>query len=92
MMSNKTGRLGAGLTSTALATLAVISLSAGPAAAVVYCQTVGVPEGCVARPAASAGAPGRVGVAGVGAGAPGAGLRAGTPTDRGGPVDRAGRR
>jgi hypothetical protein len=28
-----------------------VSLSAGPANAVVYCKTVGVPKGCVARPA-----------------------------------------
>lgn len=94
-MSNKTGWLGAGLIVTVLSSLATISLGAGSAeAAVVYCKTAGVPEGCVARPttAAAAGAPGRAGVAGVGAGAQGAGLRAGTPMDRGGPVNRAGRR
>ena len=28
-----------------------ISVSAGPANAVVYCKTVGVPRGCVVRPA-----------------------------------------
>jgi hypothetical protein len=88
-MLNKAGWLSAGL---ALTVLASISLGAGSAEAAVYCKTAGVPEGCVARPTAAAGAPGRVGVAGVGAGAQGAGLRAGTPTDRGGPVDRAGRR
>jgi hypothetical protein len=89
-MLNKAGWLGAGLTLTVLAS---ISLGASPAEAAVYCKTAGVPEGCVARPTtAAAGAPGRVGVAGVGAGAQGAGVRAGTPTDRGGPVDRAGRR
>ena len=86
-MSNKAGWLGAGLT---LSVLASISLGAGPAAAV-YCGTEGAQEGCVARPAASAGAPGRVGVAGVGAGAQGAGIRAGTPANRGGPANRAGR-
>ncbi len=91
-MSNKAGWLGAGLT---LSVLASISLGAVPAAAAaVYCKTAGVPEGCVARPTttAAAGAPGRAGIAGVGAGAQGAGLRAGTPMDRGGPVNRAGRR
>ena len=31
-----------------------VSLSAGPANAVVYCKTVGVPKGCVARPAVAA--------------------------------------
>jgi hypothetical protein len=46
-----------------------------PANAVVYCKTVGVPKGCVARP--GVGAPG-VGVApGVGAGAPGVGVAPG---------------
>ena len=44
---------------------------------VVYCQYVGVPAGCVARP---------------GVGAPGVGVRAGTPMNRGGPVNRVGRR
>jgi hypothetical protein len=91
-MSNKAGWLCAGLAFTVLSTLAPIALGAGSAeAAVVYCKTAGVPEGCVARPTAAAGAPGRADVAGVGAGAQGAGLRAGTPMDRGGPVNRAGR-
>jgi len=31
-----------------------VSMSAGPANAVVYCKTVGVPKGCVARPAVAA--------------------------------------
>ena len=30
-----------------------VSMSAGPANAVVYCKTVGVPKGCVARPESS---------------------------------------
>jgi hypothetical protein len=34
----------------ALATLTAASLAAIPAHAVVYCKTVGVPQGCVARP------------------------------------------
>ena len=36
------------------ALLMAVSVSAGPANAVVYCKTVGVPKGCVARPAAAA--------------------------------------
>ena len=65
-----------------------------PADAVVYCKYVGVPKGCVARPGvvlrpAPAVA---VGVATPGVGAPGVGVRAGTPMNRGGPVNRAGRR
>ena len=52
-MLKKAGWLGAGLTLTALSTLASISLGAGSAeAAVVYCKTVGVPKGCVVRPTA----------------------------------------
>ena len=61
--------------------------------AVVYCQYVGYPAGCVARagvvlrprPVARA-------VATPGVGAPGVGVRPGTPMNRGGPVNRAGRR
>ena len=69
--------------------LGITGLVSAPAAhAVVYCKTVGVPKGCVARPgAAGAGARG-VGVApGVGVGAPGVGV---APANRGGPVNRAG--
>ncbi|HYI26228.1 MAG TPA: hypothetical protein VD863_00090 [Bradyrhizobium sp.] len=89
-MSNKKKWLGAALALTVLSMLAPVSLT-GPAEAAVVCTSVGVPEGCVARPTAAAGAPGKATVAGVGAGAQGAGLRAGTPMDRGGPVNRAGR-
>lgn len=100
-MLKKAGWVGAGLTLTVLSTLASISLGAGPAkAAVVYCKTVGVPKGCVVRPTAAVVAPvaaaavvtPRVGVAGVGVGARGVGVRAGTPMNRGGPVNRVGRR
>jgi hypothetical protein len=60
-----------------------------PAEAVVYCKTVGVPKGCVARP----GAPiARRAVVTPGVGAAGVGVRPGTPMNRGGPVNRAGRR
>lgn len=60
-----------------------------PAAAVVYCKTAGVPKGCVAR----VGAPvvRRV-VAKPRARARGAVVRPGTPMNRGGPVNRPGRR
>ena len=62
--------------------------------AVVYCQYVSYPAGCVARagvvlrprPVA------RAAIASPGVGAPGVGVRAGTPANRGGPVNRAGRR
>lgn len=62
----------------------VLALSLGfavvPASAVVYCKTVGVPKGCVARPVAApvatpgVGAPGVGVMPGVGVGAPGAGV------------------
>lgn len=87
-MLKKAGWVSAGLTLAALSTLASVSLGAGSAeAAVVYCKTVGVPKGCVVRPEAAA-----VVVAPVAVGAPGVGVRAGTPMNRGGPVDRVGRR
>ena len=77
-----------------LAALVGNSVTAAPANAAVYCQYVGYPAGCIVR----AGAVlrprpvARAAVATPGVGAPGVGVRAGTPTNRGGPVDRAGRR
>jgi hypothetical protein len=70
-----------------------------PAHAVVYCKTVGVPKGCVVRPAAPAaraavyctrpgypvGCVGGVGAPGVGAPGPGV-----APANLGGPVNRVG--
>ncbi|XSC44730.1 hypothetical protein ACF1BQ_046190 [Bradyrhizobium sp. RDT10] len=95
-MLKKTGWLSAGLTLAAFSAVASFALGAGSAqAAVVYCKTVGVPKGCVARPtpvAAAVVATPVVGVARVGVGAPGVGVRAGTPMNRGGPVNRVGRR
>ena len=62
-------------------------------APVVYCQYINYPVGCVARPGVVlAPRPAAVGVATPGVGAPGVGVRAGTPANRGGPVNRAGRR
>ena len=46
-----------------------LGCAAAPASAVIYCKTVGVPKGCVARPVAAPG----VGAPGVGA--PGVGVR-----------------
>lgn len=84
-MSGKSGWL------VASAALAAMSLGAGPAQAVVYCKTVGVPKGCVVRPAAAVVvAPAAAVVATPGVGAPGVGVRAGTPMNRGGPVNRVG--
>jgi hypothetical protein len=39
-----------GLALAVLVTLTAVSMSNGPANAVVYCRTVGVPKGCVVRP------------------------------------------
>jgi uncharacterized protein YcnI len=92
-MSGKAGWLSASVTVAALAAGAALSFGAGSAeAAVVYCKTVGVPKGCVARPtAAVVAAPAAAAVVATpGVGAPGVGVRAGTPMNRGGPVNRVG--
>jgi hypothetical protein len=70
-----------------------VATSAEEARGVVYCQYISYPVGCVARsgvvlrprPVARAMATPGVGAAGVG-------VRPGTPMNRGGPVNRAGRR
>jgi hypothetical protein len=72
-----------------LAALTALSMATEPANAVVYCKTVGVPKGCVARPVAPVA---RRAVVTPGVGAPGVGVRPGTPMNRGGPVNRVGRR
>jgi hypothetical protein len=66
--------------------------TSGPAHAVVYCQYIDYPSNCIVRPGVRLVARPAVRAATVGVGAPGVGVRAGTPTNRGGPVDRAGRR
>jgi hypothetical protein len=96
-MVKKTGWLSAGLTLAAFSAVASFALGGATSAqaAVVYCKTVGVPKGCVARPtpvARAVVATPVVGVGAVGVGAPGVGVRPGTPMNRGGPVNRVGRR
>jgi hypothetical protein len=76
----------AGLT---LAALAGSFALTEPANAVVYCKTVGIPKGCVARPVAPVA---RRAVVTPGVGAAGVGVSPGTPMNRGGPVNRVGRR
>ena len=61
-----------------------LGLAAMPASAVVYCKTVGVPKGCVARPAAAVAAPG-VAVPPAAVVAPGA-----SATNQNGGVNRVG--
>lgn len=62
--------------------------------AAVYCQYVGYPAGCIVRPGVvlRPRPVARAAVATPGVGAPGVGVRAGTPMNRGGPVNRVGRR
>ncbi len=74
----------------AISGMAVIT--SGPADAVVYCQYIDYPANCVARPGVRLVARPAVRASTVGVGAPGVGVRPGTPTNRGGPVNRAGRR
>ena len=64
----------------AIAGMAVTT--SGPAHAVVYCQYISYPANCVARP----------GVRLVARPVARVAARPGTPTNRGGPVDRVGRR
>jgi hypothetical protein len=50
-MSNKSKWVSVAVALAAFSTLATVSLTAAPAeAAVVYCKTAGVPQGCVVRP------------------------------------------
>jgi hypothetical protein len=70
----------------------MVVTTSGPAQAVVYCQYIDYPASCVARPGVRLVARPGVRAATVGVGARGVGVRPGTPTNRGGPVDRAGRR
>jgi hypothetical protein len=76
------------ITLSALLIAGFMAATTKPASAVVYCQYVEYPAGCTVRPgvvlrprpvARAVATPGDVG-------------RVGTPTNRGGPVDRAGRR
>ena len=66
--------------------------TSGPAQAVVYCQYISYPANCVVRPGVRLVARPVARAATVGVGAPGVGVRPGTPANRGGPVNRAGRR
>ena len=77
----------------ALLVTGFMAASTEQASAVVYCQDVDYPVGCIGRPGVVL-RPRPVARAVVtpGAGAPGVGVRAGTPMNRGGPVNRAGRR
>ncbi|TMJ01696.1 MAG: hypothetical protein E6G97_14730 [Alphaproteobacteria bacterium] len=77
------------LASASLLAMGFVTAIPAPASAVIYCTYTGYPAGCIARPGAVLRARP---VAGVGVGARGVGVRAGTPMNRGGPVNRVGRR
>jgi hypothetical protein len=62
------------------------------AQAVVYCTYIGYPANCVARPGVVLRPRPAVRAATPGVGAPGVGVRPGVPGNRGGPVNRPGRR
>ena len=82
-------KLRIGLAASALLATGFVTATPEPASAVIYCTYVGYPAGCIARPGVVLRTRP---VAGVGVGAPGVGVRPGTPMNRGGPVNRAGRR
>jgi hypothetical protein len=71
----------------------IIVASTDELGAVVYCQYINYPVGCVVRPGVVLRPrPVARAVATPGVGAPGVGVRPGTPMNRGGPVNRVGRR
>jgi len=83
------------ITLLAVATVGMVGMAvttSRPAQAVVYCQYVNYPANCVVRPGVVLVPRPAVRAVTPGVGAPGVGVRPGTPTNRGGPVDRAGRR
>jgi hypothetical protein len=61
-----------------------LPMSTAPAQAIVYCTTTGIPQGCVVRRPVARAAAVTAGVRAVG--------RPGTAMNRGGPVNRVGRR
>ncbi|NEJ73611.1 hypothetical protein GR197_24240 [Rhizobium phaseoli] len=77
---------------TALLVAVFVSISAEEAGAVVYCQYVAYPVGCVVRPGVVLRPRPVVRAVTPGVGAPGVGVRPGTPMNRGGPANRVGRR
>jgi len=82
-------KLAIALAASSLLASGFVTATPEPASAAIYCTYVGYPAGCIARPGVVL----RVRpVAGVGVDARGVGVRPGTPMNRGGPVNRAGRR
>jgi hypothetical protein len=70
-----------------------VAASTDGASAAVYCQYINYPVGCLVRPGVVLRPrPVARAVATPGVGAAGVGVRPGTPMNRGGPVNRVGRR
>jgi hypothetical protein len=84
-------RIAIALSALALLVTGFVATSTEKAGAVVYCQYVDYPAGCIVRSGVVL-RPRPVARSTVGVGAPGVGVRPGTPANRGGPVNRAGRR
>ena len=82
------------LASAGLLSATVLAASSNETNAAVYCQYVNYPAGCIVRPGVvlRPRPVARAAIATPGVGAPGVGVRAGTPMNRGGPVNRVGRR
>ena len=75
----------------ALLIVGFVVASSEPASAVIYCQYINYPAGCIVRPGVVLVArPVARALVTPGVGAPGVGVRAGTPMNRGGPVNRVG--
>ncbi|OSI60466.1 hypothetical protein BSZ21_38425 [Bradyrhizobium canariense] len=81
------------ITLSALLAAGYVTASSERASAVVYCQYISYPAGCIVRPGVVL-RPRPVARAVVtpGIGAAGVGVRPGIPMNRGGPINRVGRR
>lgn len=73
-----------------LLTAGFLAAATQEASAVIYCQYISYPAGCIVRPGVVLVARPVVRAVTPGVGAPGVGVRAGTPMNRGGPVNRVG--
>jgi hypothetical protein len=77
----------------AILTAGFVAAGTEEAGAAVYCQYVSYPAGCIVRPGiVLRPRPVARAVVTPGVGAAGVGVRRGTPMNRGGPVNRVGRR
>jgi len=92
-VSEQEAKMKLSISLSALLIAGFVVASSEPASAVVYCQYISYPAGCVVRPGVRLVArPVARAVVTPGVGAAGVGVRAGTPMNRGGPVNRVGRR